>query len=271
MIGRTCAAAQASKTYVSVLAIFDRIRSVVALGDRVAHLEALSHIESQKVPDYELAQAIARCIDHWRAAPSIEHWCRERLMRVVVDLLPGFSRWLVYGQSPLPALLEKSGVPGHQICAALLEGMERHVDALDAPIVYALIGLVGRYCAPDDAVQVMARYCENRSFHFDILDTLPYWYSRALEVFGDLDREEFLDAAERWIVDRWGVQSNPWRWDDEPRQHSFSDHAVASMHSNGSLPILERFHTYLEWHAMWCATGELMQTHALAKAGEDDL
>ena len=60
-----------------------------------------------------------------------------------------------------------------------------------------------------------------------------------------------------------------WRWDEEPRQHRFSDHSVASMHSHGSLPILERFHTYLEWHAMWCATGELMQTRALAKVDED--
>ena len=57
-------------------------------------------------------------------------------------------------------LLEKSGLPGHQICAALLEGMERHVDALDAPTVYALVGLVGQYCAPDDAAQVMARYAD---------------------------------------------------------------------------------------------------------------
>jgi hypothetical protein len=455
VVGRTCAAVRASETYVSVLAIFDRIRGVVALGDRVAHLEALSHIESQEMPDYELAQAIARCIDYWRAAPSIKHCCRECLMRVVVDLLPGFSRWLAIGQSPLPALLEKSGVPSHQICVALLEGMERHVDALSAPTVYALVGLVGQYCEPDDAAQVMARYadrlmqripaserdhwdlsdipieaaagvarflyvymgdvdvrtrwraahvlrrfsrlgdvgildklvelynktsetsyckpdapfywlaarlwlvmaldriaaetpsavghhgqrlleiasdnefphvlvrsfaksavcklveskvlaleqtqrdtlkrantspvrrkkarqfhrvgfdrytykrCKDRRFQFDIMDTLPYWYSRALEAFADLTQEEFLDAAECWIVDRWGVQSNPWRWHDEPRQHRFSDHSVSSMHSHGSLPTLERFHTYLEWHAMWCATGELMQTHALAKAGED--
>jgi hypothetical protein len=160
VIGRTCAAARASESYVSVLAILDRIRGVVALGDRVAHLEALSRIESQEVSDYELAQAIARCIDHWRAVRSIERWCRERLMRVVADLLPGFSCWLAYGQSPLPALLEKSGVPGHQICAALLEGMERHVDELDAPTVYALVGVVGRYCGSDDAAQVMARYAD---------------------------------------------------------------------------------------------------------------
>jgi hypothetical protein len=42
------------------------------------------------------------------------------------------------------------------------------------------------------------------------------------------------------------------------------------MYSHGSLPTMERFRTYLEWHAMWCATGELMLTRALARAGEDD-
>jgi hypothetical protein len=48
---------------------------------------------------------------------------------------------------------------------------------------------------------------EERRFHFDSLDTLPYWYSGAVRRFADLDSEEFLDIAERWIVDHWGVQS----------------------------------------------------------------
>jgi hypothetical protein len=455
-IGRALAAARASETFVSVSTILDRIGDVIALGDRVSHLEALSRAESPQVADYELAQVIARRIDGWHEAPSVSRWCQQRLTHAVVNLLPGFSRWLANGHSPLPAMLERSGVPDHQICAALLEGMERHVDALDAPTVYALVGLVGRYCAPDDAAQVIARFadrlvqripvaerdnwdltdipteavggvarflyafmgdvdvrirwraahalrrlarlgdvgtldklvelygrtsepsyrkpdapfywlaarlwlvmaldriaaetpsavgrhgqrlleianddefphilvrsfaksavcklvesgtlaldltqrnalkranrslvrrkkgrepysvgfkrygyqeCENRRFHFDSMDTLPYWYTGALRTFVDVSGEEFLDAAERWIVDRWGVQGNPWRWDDEPRQHRFSDHSLSSWHSHGSLPILERFRTYLEWHAMWCATGELMQTRALAKAGDDD-
>jgi hypothetical protein len=456
VIGRAFAAAQAADTFIFVSTILDRIRSVVALGDRAAHLDALSRSESQRVPDYELAQAIGKCVHEWREAPSISRWCRERLMQVVVDLLPGFSRWLANGEPPLPALLEKSDVPAHQISTALFEGMERYVDALNAPTVYALVGLVGQYCAPDDGAQVIARYAarlvqripaheretwdltdvpteaaggvarflyalmgdvdvrtrwraahalrclarlgdagtfdklvelysrtsepsyrkpkapfywlaartwlvmaldriaietpsavgrhgqwlleiasdnefphvlvrsfaksavyklmdsgaltlnvtqgralkrantspvrrkkarqspsvgfdrqryserEERRFHFDTLDTLPYWYSRALRGFADLNGEEFLDAAERWIVDRWGVQGNPWRWDEEPRQRRFSEHSISSMHSQGSLPMLERFHTYLEWHAMWCATGRLMQTRALAKAGGDD-
>ena len=111
---------------------------------------------------------------------------------------------------------------------------------------------------------------EGRRFHFDSTDTLPYWYSSVLNVFADVDGEEFLDVAERWIVDRWGVQSNPWRWEDEPRKQRLSDRTFSSMdHSHGSMPTLERFHTYLEWHAMWCSVGELMQRRALTKDVED--
>jgi hypothetical protein len=456
VIGRATAAARASNTFVLASTILDRIRSIVALGDRAAHLDALISSDYQNARDYELAQAIAKGVEAWHDAPSIRHWCRERLMQVVANLLPRFCRWLAHGDSPLPSLLEKSGVPAHQICAALLEGMERHVDALSAPTVYALVGLVGRYCTPGEAAQVIARYAdrllqripaherddwdltdipmeaagsiarflyalmgdvdvrirwraahalrriarlgdlgtldklielygrtsepsyrkpeapfywlaarlwlvialdriavetpsavghhgqwlleiasnvefphvlirsfaksavcrlvengdlalnlaqrnmlkrantspvrrrkgrdpysvsfgrykyreyEQRRFYFDTMDTLPYWYSGALRRFADLNGEEFLDAAERWIVDRWDVQSNPWRWDDEPRHHRFSDRSLLSMHSHGSLPTMERFRTHLEWHAMWCATGELMQTRALAKVGDDD-
>src|SRR5688572_12279505 len=81
-------------------------------------------------------------------------------MQIVVDRLPSFSRWLPLGESPLPALLEKSGIPGHQICGALLEAIERHVDALNAPTAYALVGLVGQYCTSDEAAQVIARYAD---------------------------------------------------------------------------------------------------------------
>jgi hypothetical protein len=455
VINRVHAAAQPSGAFVSISTILDRIRNVIWVRDRARHLDALSHSESQEVPDYVLAMAITKCVDEWREAPSVSRWCREHLMQVVVDQLPGFSRWLAQGNSPLPALLEKAGVPAHDVSAALIEGMERHVDRFNAPTVYALVGLVGQYCEPEDAAQIIARYADRlvqripaaerenwdltdmptetaggvarflyalmgdvdvrirwraahvarrlarlgdtsvihkivelygrtsepsfrqpdapfywlaarfwlmmtldriaaetpsamrrlghwlltiasdnefahllirsfaksaawklvesgalvldatqraalqrantspvrrkkrrtpsgrdfnryrqrerqeRRFSFDPLDTLPYWYSGAVGQFADLGSEEFLDVAERWIVDHWGVRGEIWRWDRERRHRRFSDHEVLSMSSRGSLPILERFHTYLEWHAMWCAIGELMQTRALANAGED--
>jgi hypothetical protein len=444
-VWRIFEASRASDSPIFASEILDRMRSAVAPGDRALHLKALSECESPRLPDYELAQAIATGVGEWHDLPSVRGWCRERLGQVLVKRLPAFSRWLPMDQSALPGLLEKSGMADHEVCGVLLEGMEHHVNGLDAPSVYALVGLIGRYCEPSEAAQLVERYAarlvqripteerdrwdladipteaaeavarllyafvgdldvrvrwqaahalrrlarlgdigtldkvvalygrtsersyrapnapfywlaarlwlvmaldriadetplearrhglrlleiasddsfphvllrsfaksavrklvecgalalgatergalkrantspmrrkngrrsydvgldhypyqklESRRFHFDTMDTLPRWYSRALRTFADLDGERFLESAERWIVDRWGVQNNPWRWDDEPRQNRFSD----------SSPM-ERFHAYLEWHAMWCATGELMQTHALARSGDND-
>ncbi|MFC1983843.1 hypothetical protein ACFLVO_02365 [Chloroflexota bacterium] len=444
-----------SKIYISVMDSLDRIGSNVALRDRVSHLEALNYCESPNVSGYALARAIAGRVTDWHKTPSIADWCRERLLEIIANHLLSFSIGINYGESPLPKLLEISGVPSERICTMLLEAMERHVDELDASTVYALVGLVSRYCTSDETSRIMSRYIdrlleriliaerdkwdandiptetsegisrflyalmgdidvrrrwqaahsvrclarfgdsnivdnlvmffyktseqsyrkpdapfywlsarlwlmislnrianetpsaiknqgvrllkiasnddfphvlvrafaksaicklvdsgnlvlntnqrkslkrvntsplrrrkarpsynvgfdkyrerEDRRFHFDTMDTLSYWYTSKLNIFADVNGEEFLDIAEHWIVDRWGVQNNPWKWDDEPRKPRFTNRPFTSTyHSHGSMPTLERFHTYLEWHAMWCAIGDLMQTRALAKAAEDD-
>ncbi len=111
---------------------------------------------------------------------------------------------------------------------------------------------------------------EGRRFTFNSMDTLPYWYSGAVGIFADVSKKEFLDVAERWIVDRWGVHNDPWTWEGQPRKDRLEQRALSSgSHSHGSLPVGERYNTHLEWHAMWCAIGELMQTHPLAKREED--
>lgn len=109
-----------------------------------------------------------------------------------------------------------------------------------------------------------------RRFHFDSTDTLPYWYADAARIFAGVSGAEFLNAAERWIVDRWGVDGDPWRWSDEPRRDRITDRlAMLTSHHHGSLPAVERFSTHLEWHAMYCAVGELMATRALAEGDAD--
>ncbi|MHC1623353.1 MAG: ATP-binding protein, partial [Candidatus Methanospirareceae archaeon] len=128
-----------------------------------------------------------------------------------------------------------------------------------------------RKARPSYSVGFDKYHYRERDVHFDTMDTLPYWYSSKLNIFSDVNGEEFLDAAECWIVDRWGVNSNPWRWDDEPRKQRFtSNQFISTHHNHGTMPTLERFHTYLEWHAMWCTVGELMQRRPLAKATEDN-
>lgn len=104
----------------------------------------------------------------------------------------------------------------------------------------------------------------SRRFQFNRMDTLPYWYEAALRVFSDVKGEEFLDVAERWIVERWELSSSPWNWEEEPRKHRLNDDPYLPIdHRHGSLPTLERYSTHLEWHAMWCAVGQLLQTRSL--------
>lgn len=39
---------------------------------------------------------------------------------------------------------------------------------------------------------------------------------------------------------------------------------MAHYHGHGSQPVIERFGTYLEWHAMFCGLGEWLETESLA-------
>ncbi|MFL9992412.1 hypothetical protein PQR34_14460 [Paraburkholderia sediminicola] len=111
---------------------------------------------------------------------------------------------------------------------------------------------------------------DERRFQFDSLDTLRYWYPGMAQIFADVSLKGFTDEAERWIVDRWSITSNPWKWDEEARKDKFKHNPYAMQHSHGELPRVERFHTHLEWHAMWCATGELLKSHPFAKSEYDD-
>lgn len=114
---------------------------------------------------------------------------------------------------------------------------------------------------------------QQRNFHFDALDTLRYWYPGMARIFANISLKDFVDEAERWIVDRWGVKTNPWKWDEETRRDKFKHDPYAMSHSHGELPRVERFNTHLEWHAMWCTTGELLKSHPLTKSdyGDDRL
>ncbi|MCP4002719.1 MAG: hypothetical protein GY725_00855 [bacterium] len=457
--------AHASSGYASTSETLNRIRSGVAIGDRAAHLEALHAWQMMEMFDTDdafmesnnVADAITACIDAWFGeSPSIDAWCRNRLLRVIVDRLPGFCRWLAIGESRLPFLLEKTSASPQQVCTALIEGMERHAGVLEAQTVYALVGLTASFLDPREAAQLATRYVERlveripsaerdrwdlddiprssersiarliyafmgdvdvrmrwraahavrqlvrlgesgivaelmtlygrdveasfrvpeapfyglaarlwlvialervasespsamaehgdalvdiacdenlphvllralarsalqklsasgvvtldeetgaaletanvspiprrrargsrhffglfgpadtaeRRFNFDSMFTLPYWYSGALKAFSDLDETTFLDAAERWIVGRWGVEADVRSFDSERRSRRFSERTRSlSYNDNGSRPILERFQTYLEWHAMWCATGELMLSHPLVSAKPED-
>lgn len=444
--------------YIPIDKILDKIGSKIALGDRAMHLEALRGTISPIVPAYEIPLAILRRSTDWSESPSVEAWSKDHILQTAIDFLPELSRWLPYGESQLPELLKKSNASEEKICDALLEALERHVNILTAPAIYALIGVLASYYPPSEAAEVLSHYSQrlfdripiderdnldindipqdapggiarylyvlmgdidvrlrwraahtlrnlvqlgdtatldsiiglydqksdasygnpkapfywlsarlwlllvmerlssenpakvvnygtwlleiasdekfphvvirsiaksavnkllasghllldksqklllkksnsgrlprrkakwksyqfvfepykyedskNRRFHFDSMDTLPYWYSSAIRAFADIDSEFFLDVAERRIVDDWGVQNNPWAWADEPRKYRISDRdSLLTSHRHGSYPTIERFHTYLELHAMWITIGEFMQNHPLAKNTDEE-
>ena len=110
---------------------------------------------------------------------------------------------------------------------------------------------------------------ENRRFRFDATDTLPYWYAPMVETFAAVDGERFLQEAERWIIDVWGYGGDLRSSRRESRRDRFHGRDwTLSMNRQGSKPTIERLHTHLEWHAMWCAAGELLKSEPLVPIDE---
>ena len=108
-------------------------------------------------------------------------------------------------------------------------------------------------------------------FHFDAMDTLRYWYSPWLRVFEGATTDNFLRAAECWIVDEWGVIDEKPYGSREPRESRFGDRSYhLSSNGHGSLPTLEPYRTYLEWHAKWCAAGQFLAARPLRKSEYSD-
>lgn len=107
---------------------------------------------------------------------------------------------------------------------------------------------------------------KNRRFQFDVLDTLGYVYPSAIECFSDVEEDEFLNEAEKWIIDRWKINEDLSPWENEPRKNMFQN-ANYSLYScsHGAMPTLEKYRYYLEWHAMWCSVGSLMVKRPFAK------
>jgi len=458
VVNTVSSAGRASKNYISEETILDQIAAKVAPANRAAHLEALIRSGSSIFDRNGVVRALLNDLKRWEQTPSVKTWAKQNILGIVRDQLPLLSRWLIYRDSPLPALLERSQAADEDTCDSLLQGIEHNVASLEPPTIYALIGLAGRYCKPKDAMEVMRRYSnrlidrigvserdewdlmdlpslpddavarflfallgdadvrirwraghairglarlgdsavleklirlfadrrvddvfrrpdapfywlaarlwlvitfdriatetptsikkysnrlleiatdeepphflirsvaksallklvggghvrldaqqsqrlqlvnssnyarkkrkkgirrafhkyqykarENRRFTFNTTDTLPNWYSDVISAFVDVDAEEFLDIAERWIVDEWGVHNDPWQWNAEKRHDRFQGRSYPSMSNrDGSLPTIERFNTYLEWHAMWCTLGELLRTRPLAKVAESD-
>lgn len=100
-------------------------------------------------------------------------------------------------------------------------------------------------------------------FKFNSLDTIPYWYSPLYSHFAELTPERFFKTLEHWLIDCWKADPESNWWDKEPRRKRYDHDSMASYHGHGSLPSVERYGTYLEWHAMFCGLGEWLETEPL--------
>ncbi|MCX5829683.1 MAG: hypothetical protein NTV58_17065 [Deltaproteobacteria bacterium] len=110
---------------------------------------------------------------------------------------------------------------------------------------------------------------EKRRFKFDYMDTIPYWYEDILRIFPTVSQDQVLEIAERWILDKWGAAPDTNWWDKEPRKARYEERRYGLWsHRQGSLPMIERYGTHLEWNAMYCVVGELLTTHPISKGNE---
>lgn len=111
---------------------------------------------------------------------------------------------------------------------------------------------------------------KDHRFNFNSLDTIPYWYQPMLRSFADVAIGNFLREVERWIIDVWDYDDDSLDWNKERQRGRFRhDNGSLSSNGHGSKPTLEHLRTHLEWHAMWCAAGELLKTEPLTPSGED--
>jgi hypothetical protein len=122
----------------------------------------------------------------------------------------------------------------------------------------------------EETIRHFSHKDENRRVEFDPMDTLPYWYQPQLNAFADVDANKFLEVIEHWIIDVWGYNGDIRRFDNEPRRNRLRHNWPLSSNRQGSMPTLERLNNHLEWHAMWCAVGELLKTKALRLSDDDE-
>ncbi len=94
------------------------------------------------------------------------------------------------------------------------------------------------------------------TFHFDRLDTLPYWYSRLGRIF-NLSEYDVADLAEVYIVNRWGYTGDP--YDDNHVHTPTNNEYYLTSKGQGKLPTIENLQTYYEYHAMFCAANDLLE------------
>lgn len=98
---------------------------------------------------------------------------------------------------------------------------------------------------------------QDLKFKFNTLDTLPYWYEPLGRIF-NVGQTVVAELADKYISEYWGYVGDVLK-DNHIRDSDYTD----TSHSHGSEPRIENLQTYYEYHAMFCAAFELLQTKPL--------
>ncbi|QPR56535.1 hypothetical protein [Aeromonas allosaccharophila] len=245
------------------------IRASARLGDFSTIMELTALYECKSIPGYREDNAPF----YWLAARLWLIVTFERIASEVPEAIAPVARWLlsIATDQKFPHVLIR-----HFAKSCLIKLLEKGFIVFDEKEISSVLSINTSDLVAEKSKRRASRRGlhegdKERRFSFDTLDTLSYVYPSAIRCFSNVDQDMFLDEAEVWIMDRWKSGSDLSRWENEPRKYKFekADYNLYS-HRHGSMPTIERYSYYLEWHAMWCSVGSLLATKALAKAEYDD-
>lgn len=103
-------------------------------------------------------------------------------------------------------------------------------------------------------------------FHFNPVDTIPYWYEPLGSVF-NLTGAAVAKRAMPWIVERWGITHDRCLEEDDADRHNYDWRETSNGH--GSEPTIETLQSYAERHAMFVVAGELVDSMPVVRRSND--
>lgn len=101
---------------------------------------------------------------------------------------------------------------------------------------------------------------DNWRFDFDSMDTLPYWYSPLALCF-NLSEYDVADIADKYISEKWGYTGQIHK-DDHVKSGSGREYGL-TRNDHGRLPTIENLQIYYEYHAMFCAANDLLESEPI--------
>lgn len=135
----TVDAAHASEHYISASELIGWAAESVAMRDRVAFLDMLCRTKAGT--GGEIPEKVLELLGQWNS-PAIRSWAATALPEMIAVRLPDFIRYIAYEETPLPRVLEWSGLTPGQTVDVLLRGLEIHGQSLGGDQVFALAGFI---------------------------------------------------------------------------------------------------------------------------------